>query len=81
MTTIANNTTGGEESSIAPGDLVEWTKEKGYSWMTVEAIEGEQAICTYRVLDHPLDGDVRPTALIPKQAYFPLKELRVQRGH
>jgi hypothetical protein len=69
------------EKSIAPGDIVEWTKERGYNWMTVEQIEGDQAICTYRVLNSPLDGAERPTALIPNQAYFPLNELKVVRGH
>jgi hypothetical protein len=69
------------EKSIAPGDIVEWIKEKGYSWMTVEEIDGDQAICTYRVLDSPLDGVARPTALIPQQAYLPLNELKVIRGH
>jgi hypothetical protein len=62
-------------------DLVRWTKEKGYVWMTVDAIEGDQAICTYRTLDHPLDEPERPTALIPQQGYFPLNELEIQRGH
>jgi hypothetical protein len=69
------------EMSIKPGDIVEWTKEKGYNWMTVEEIEEDQAICTYRTLDRPLDGEKRPTALVPNQAYFPLCELKVIRGH
>jgi hypothetical protein len=68
------------EKAIAPGDIVEWLKEKGYRWMTVEEIDGDQALCTYRVLDRPLDG-ARPIALSPNQAYFPLNELKVIRGH
>ncbi len=67
--------------AIAPGDMVKWTKQPGYSWMTVEAIEDDKAICTYRVLDKPLDGPERPTALVPQQGCFPLAELEVQRGH
>jgi len=77
----SGNENNSQTPTIAPGDIVQWTREKGYSWMTVEAIEGDQAICTYRVLDRTLDGDERPTALIPKQAYFPIHELLVQRGH
>lgn len=70
-----------QTSTIEPGDIVQWTRNKVYNWMTVEAIEGDQAICTYKELDRPLDGHDRPTALIPKQAYFPINELIIQRGH
>lgn len=76
-----NNQTNALRTTIEPGDIVRWTKENSYSWMTVEAIEGDQAICTYRTPDLPLDGDERPTALIPKRAYFPLNELQIQMGH
>jgi hypothetical protein len=68
-------------TNIEPGDIVQWIKRKGFIWMTVEAIEGDQAICTYRILDCPLDSNQRPTSLIPQQAYFPLNELEIKRGH
>ena len=68
-------------TTIEPGDLVRWVKENGYTWMTEEEVNGDYALCTYSVLDPPLDGCERPTAFVPKQRHFPLNELQIQKGH
>lgn len=38
-------------------------------------IEGDHAVCIYYLLDKNLDGDERPTALIPTESSFLLEEL------
>ncbi|MGG9971194.1 hypothetical protein ACQ33O_05300 [Ferruginibacter sp. SUN002] len=38
-------------------------------------IEGDYAICVYYLLDKDLNGDERPTALIPTESSFLLEEL------
>jgi hypothetical protein len=66
---------------LAPGDIVAWSDKPGYGWMTIEAIDGNQALCSHHVSNTPLDGERRPTALVRQEGTFPISELRLIRGH
>lgn len=64
---------------IEIGDTVQLKDKIVFGGLTVLAIEGDNALCSYYVLDKPLDGPERPEALIPEQSYFPLKDLVITR--
>ncbi len=64
---------------IEIGDTVQQKNRTVFGGLKVLAIEGENALCSFYVLDKPLDGNERPTALITEEGIFPLKDLTVTR--
>jgi hypothetical protein len=60
---------------IEIGDIVQIKGKTVFGGLRVLAVEGKYAICSYYVLDKPLDGLERPKAFISEQGVFPLDEL------
>jgi hypothetical protein len=67
------------KKEIEIGDTVQLKKRTVFGGLKVLSIEGENAICSFYVLDKPLDGNARPTSLLTEESIFPLKDLIISR--
>ena len=67
--------------NIEIGDIVQLHEngELKITWLEVLEIQGDNALCLYRVLDKAPNDNERPTALIPTEELFPLSSLIIMR--